>query len=75
MALYHFARTADDLADEGQATADERLDALSRYREQLVLAADSPPHAQNEWAWVFEPLRTALVRHDLPLGLLQVYQL
>ena len=70
MALYHFARTADDLADEGQATADERLDALSRYREQLVLAADSLPPARGEWAWVFEPLRTVLVRHELPLDLL-----
>ena len=33
VALYHFARTADDLADEGPATADQRLDALNRYRE------------------------------------------
>jgi squalene synthase HpnC len=70
VALYHFARTADDLADEGTATADQRLDALNRYREQLVLAADSLPLARGEWAWVFEPLRTVLVRHDLPLNLL-----
>ena len=70
MALYHFARTADDLADEGTATADERLDALSRYREQLVLPADSLPLARGEWAWVFGPLHTVLVHHDLPLNLL-----
>src|SRR5260221_10362731 len=31
-ALYHFARTADDLADEGDATPPERLAALAAYR-------------------------------------------
>jgi len=70
VALYHFARTADDLADEGEATADERLDALRRYREQLALAAYSPPTAQAEWAWVFGPLHTVLLHHDMPLDLL-----
>ena len=70
VALYHFARTADDLADEGEATAGERLDALKRYREQLALAAHTPPSAQAEWAWVFGPLHTVLLRHDMPLDLL-----
>ena len=70
VALYHFARTADDLADEGQSTADARLDALNRYREQLTLAAHSPPPAHSEWAWVFAPLYTVLADHDLPLSLL-----
>jgi squalene synthase HpnC len=70
VALYHFARTADDLADEGETTAGERLDALKRYREQLALGAHSPPYAQSEWAWVFGPLHTVLVRHKLPLDLL-----
>ena len=70
VALYHFARTADDLADEGDAPAQERLEALSRYREQLAQAAHSPPPAQSEWAWVFGPLHTVLVNHDVPLSLL-----
>ena len=70
VALYHFARTADDLADEGESSASQRLDALSRYREQLVQASLSPPHADSKWAWVFSPLHTVLVRHDLPLNLL-----
>jgi hydroxysqualene synthase len=34
-AIYHFARTADDLADEGSATPEQRLMALSQYRELL----------------------------------------
>jgi len=69
VAVYHFARTADDLADEGDAPAQERLDALSRYREQLALAAHSRPPAHTEWAWVFAPLHTVLVNHDVPLSL------
>ena len=42
VALYHFARTADDLADEGEANPAERLQALARYRaalDRLVLWA------------------------------------
>jgi len=67
VALYHFARTADDLADEGHASAPERLDALSRYRAQLVKASQTRPEADSEWAWVFGPLHTVLARHALPL--------
>ncbi len=33
--IYRFARTADDFADEGQASAEERLAALARYSEAL----------------------------------------
>ena len=33
MALYAFARTADDLADEGEADAAQRLQALRPYRD------------------------------------------
>ena len=70
VALYHFARTADDLADEGSATAAQRLDALNRYRAQLVQAALGHPHEQGEWAWVFGPLQAAIMRHALPVDLL-----
>ena len=34
-AIYRFARTADDLADEGDAAPAERLAALDELREQL----------------------------------------
>ena len=34
-AVYHFARTADDLADEGEASAKERLKLLKAYRAGL----------------------------------------
>ncbi|RZI41932.1 squalene synthase HpnC [Herbaspirillum sp. HC18] len=34
-AIYAFARSADDIADEGDASAEARLEALSRYEEAL----------------------------------------
>ena len=34
-AIYHFARSADDIADEGNATDSERLQALDAYRGEL----------------------------------------
>ena len=38
-AIYHFARTADDLADEGDAPALLRLDQLAAYRRALTRCA------------------------------------
>jgi hydroxysqualene synthase len=35
-AIYHFARTADDLADEGSASALERLSQLKEFRTDLL---------------------------------------
>jgi len=40
-AIYHFARTADDIADEGDASAEQRMVDLASYRQQLVQAATS----------------------------------
>ncbi|MBL8289899.1 MAG: squalene synthase HpnC [Rubrivivax sp.] len=42
-AIYHFARTADDIADEGDAAPEERLATLRRYRDALERACDSAP--------------------------------
>jgi len=39
MAIYHFARTADDIADEGPADAAARLAELARYRQALTVCA------------------------------------
>ncbi|AVS76321.1 squalene synthase HpnC [Acidovorax cattleyae] len=68
-AIYAFARTADDLADEGDATAPERLDALNEYTRELHrIAAGAPP--QSRWAGVFGPLQAAIGSHSLPVALL-----
>lgn len=65
-ALYHFARTADDLADEGHEPAHHRLDALGEYRADLQNCLN-PSHPQSvRWPQVFGPLKVALSQHQLP---------
>lgn len=68
-AIYHFARTADDLADEGDASAAQRLDALSRLRADLLAIASEQAHS-GQWPQVFDPLREVLGRFSLPVPLL-----
>lgn len=69
-AIYHFARTADDIADEGDATPDQRLTDLQTYRQALVAASDLQAPLHPRWAPVFAPLREAIATHALPLPLL-----
>ncbi|MBT9596495.1 MAG: squalene synthase HpnC [Vitreoscilla sp.] len=65
-AIYHFARTADDIADEGDAPAAERRDTLNAYRRELArVAQGAQPGAR--WAQVFEPLAAAMRSHRLPV--------
>ncbi|MHB8947906.1 MAG: squalene synthase HpnC [Rhodoferax sp.] len=81
-AIYHFARTADDLADEGEATPAQRLQDLHDFRQQLVFASDSAAadqgvsgdHIQADssarWAGIFGPLQYAIQTWQLPTPLL-----
>ena len=67
-AIYAFARTADDIADEGEALPEQRLQVLRAYRRELLAAfggAPTPPDAR--WPGVFARLREAQLVHDLPL--------
>jgi len=68
-AIYWYARTADDLADEGDAPAAQRLADLQASRDDLarVAAGDLP---SSRWPAVFTPLRAALQEHRLPPALL-----
>ncbi|HQS31826.1 MAG: squalene synthase HpnC [Polaromonas sp. 39-63-203] len=68
-AIYWFARTADDLADEGDAPADARLADLAAYRADLMAVARGGP-ASWRWAGVFGNLRPVITQFDLPVGLL-----
>ncbi len=68
-AIYHYARTADDIADEGEATAQQRLDELSAYRADLLALAQGQPHS-GRWPQVFEPLAAMLREFHLPAPLL-----
>lgn len=71
VAIYHFARTADDLADEGNATTAERQAALRAYRQDLrACFAGQPPSPR--WAdRVFLPLAPRIRQHQLPQPLLE----
>ena len=68
-AIYWFARTADDIADEGDAPAAERQALLHAYRADLAHAAAGEP-GSGRWAGVFDPLAAAIAAHRLPLPLL-----
>ncbi|MET0335155.1 MAG: squalene synthase HpnC [Rhizobacter sp.] len=69
-AIYWYARTADDIADEGDAFPAERLALLEAYRTDLR-AAGNGTGVSTRWPAVFEPLKKTLARHHLPLELLE----
>ncbi len=63
-AIYHFARAADDFADEGDLPPAARLAALDRYERALdALAAGAPPAEPP-----FPQLAAAVTRHALPMA-------
>ena len=82
-AIYHFARSADDLADEGMATPAQRLQDLQDLRQQLVIASHPPDDADQgmdaarlttassaRWAGIFGSLQYAIQTWQLPAPLL-----
>ena len=68
-AIYWFARTADDLADEGNAQPQARLDDLAVYRADLMACAASKPRSVR-WSAVFNRLQPVMAQFELPVGLL-----
>ena len=66
-AIYRFARTADDIADEGGSAPAARVADLAAYRADLfAVAAGSAPSAR--WPQVFAALADAIARHRLPVA-------
>lgn len=63
-ALYRFARAADDIADEGDATHSERLRALQDLLNQL----DKPSMASSYWVRDLAPF---IAKRSLPVQYLQ----
>ncbi len=63
-AIYRFARSADDIADEGNAPPAERLAGLAAYHAALdrIEGGETPDDA------VFGPLATAIRDHAIPLA-------
>lgn len=62
-AIYHFARAADDIADEGELSDGERLRKLAEFRSELArIAAQVTPLTQ-----LFQNLAVEIARHQLPI--------
>jgi hydroxysqualene synthase len=68
-AIYWFARTADDLADEGDAHLAQRLADLATYRANLHAVAKGF-NASGRWAGLFTALAAQISAFNLPVALL-----
>lgn len=66
-AIYWFARTADDLADEGEVAPAQRLADLAAFKYDLEAVA-AGRLASARWQAVFEPLASAMARFGLPVA-------
>lgn len=66
-AIYGFARSADDIADEGTLTDDQRLAGLDRYRTELDAIEAGGPTTDP----IFLRLRPVIAEHRLPMPLLR----
>lgn len=69
-AIYGFARTADDIADEGDLPAEARIEALRRYSEQLDRIGAGMRPAASPAGELFANLAQVIARYRLDLGLL-----
>ena len=67
VAIYHFARTADDVADEGEASADERLQTLAALRADLLNGLDQPGFESTHWPGMFQALHQQISAFALPV--------
>lgn len=63
--IYHFARSADDIADEGDAPAEERLAGLAAYQAQL----DRIEAGQTPETPLFANLAGVIAQYQLPVQL------
>jgi len=76
-AVYAFARTADDIADENYdmsssnpAAIAERLRQMQMY-EDTLLASDCGQPGPPEWEWIFTAVADTRKKYKLPLSLFQ----
>jgi phytoene synthase len=71
-AVYAFARTADDFADEGNRPQTERLALLEDWRRWLAAAAaGEPAHSDDETAAIFTALGATIRQCQLDVQLLE----
>lgn len=62
-AIYHFARAADDIADEGEMTDEERLSKLDEFRAELKHIENGQEPASR----LFRNLAAEIGEHALPM--------
>ena len=62
-AIYHFARAADDIADEGELTNAERLKQLDGFRAELARIEKN----ETPFTPLFQNLAAEVHRHALPI--------
>jgi phytoene synthase len=67
-AIYAFARSADDIADEGDAPARARLERLAAYRAALDVIGGGESPVDPVIAPLFTRLAHAIHAHRLPLA-------
>lgn len=65
--IYRFARTADDIADEGLSSDQERITALHNYKLSLdnLALSQALPESLQHLNFVFAPLASSIQRHEL----------
>lgn len=62
-AIYHFARAADDIADEGDLSNKDRLQRLNDFRDELIHIANGKAPLTP----LFQHLATEIRAHQLPI--------
>lgn len=67
-AIYTFARQADDIADEGEATASERLQQLDTFQQHLDAISNNQTISKDP-IWI--ALADSIQQFDLPVSLLE----
>lgn len=64
-AIYAFSRAADDIADEGDLSVEERLQQLDEWEKNLDNASSGKPNSL-----IFIALATTIAQHSIPVQLL-----
>lgn len=67
--IYAFARTADDIVDEGDFTIDERLNQLAIFQSYLDNIIAGIQSSQQEFQHIFTALKHVIDTHQLPIEL------
>lgn len=65
-AIYAFSRAADDVADEGDISIEERLQRLDEWEQHLDDACNGKPNGP-----IFVALATTIAQHSIPVQLLR----